>query len=66
MGNAIAAEVIAVLGRMGVKGVSRVRCRIKDDRGKDKTLMRNVVGPVRIGDTLMLKETEMDVGGRFS
>ena len=62
----VSAEVIAVLGRMGVKGVSRVRCRIKEDKGRDKVLMRNVVGPVRIGDILMLKETEMDVGGRMS
>ena len=62
----VPAEVIAVLGRMGVKGVSRVRCRIKDEKsGKDKMLMRNVLGPVRVGDVLMLKETEMDVGGRM-
>ena len=61
---AVPAEVITVLGRMGVKGVSRVRCRIKDDKGREKVLMRNVVGPVRLGDILMLKEIEMDVGGR--
>ena len=61
---AVPAEVITVLGRMGVKGVSRVRCRIKDDKGREKVLMRNVVGPVRLGDILMLKETEMDLGGR--
>ncbi len=62
---AVAAEVITVLGRMGVKGVSRVRCRIKEEKsGRDKVLMRNVVGPVRLGDILMLKEIEMDVGGR--
>ena len=63
--GAVPAEVIAVLGRMGVKGVSRVRCRIKEENGRDKVLMRNVVGPVRVGDILMLKETEMDIGGRM-
>ena len=62
---AVSAEVITVLGRMGVKGVSRVRCRIKDEKsGRDKVLMRNVVGPIRLGDILMLKETEMDSSGR--
>jgi small subunit ribosomal protein S28e len=54
------AEVIQVLERMGVKGVSRVRCKLIDGREKGKVLTRNVVGPIRKNDIIMLKEIEME------
>lgn len=54
---AIEAEVIQILNRIGVKGVVRVKCKL---RNRDKIVTRNVVGPVRIGDVLILKEIEMD------
>jgi small subunit ribosomal protein S28e len=60
---AVAAEVLRVLGRMGIKGVSRVRCRVIDGPDKDKILTRNVVGPIREGDIIMVKETEMESVG---
>ncbi len=60
---AFAAEVLRVLGRMGIKGVSRVRCKVVDGPDKDKILTRNVVGPIRVGDTIMVKETEMESVG---
>jgi len=60
---AVAAEVLRVLGRMGIKGVSRVRCRVIDGPDKDKILTRNVVGPIREGDVIMVKETEMESVG---
>ncbi|MBI4176510.1 MAG: 30S ribosomal protein S28e [Candidatus Aenigmarchaeota archaeon] len=59
------AEVLQVLGKLGVKGVSRVRCKVVDGRDRDKILTRNVVGPVRKGDIILLKETEMDSEGRL-
>lgn len=62
---AIAAEIITVMGRMGVKGVTRVRCKTLGEGDRGKILTRNVVGPVRIGDIIMLKETEMDAVGRL-
>jgi small subunit ribosomal protein S28e len=60
---AVPAEVLKVLGRMGIKGVSRVRCKVIDGPDKDKVLTRNVVGPIRTGDIIMVKETEMESVG---
>ena len=57
---AIEAEVINVMGKFGLKGVYRVRCQAKDSKGRTKVLVRNVVGPVRVGDILMINEIEMD------
>jgi small subunit ribosomal protein S28e len=61
--DSVPAEVVQLLGRSGIKGVSQVRCKIMDGRDKGKVLIRNVVGPVRLGDVLMLKETEMESSG---
>ena len=59
------AEIIQLLGRMGVKGVSKIRCRVLEGNDRGKVVMRNVVGPIQIGDIIMLKETEMDASSKF-
>ena len=65
MMDMIPAEVVQILGRMGIKGVSRVRCRVTEGDDKGKVLTRNVVGPIKKGDIIILKETAMDSVGRL-
>ena len=59
--QAIPARVKEIVGRTGMRGEAiQVRCQILDGRDKNKTIRRNAKGPIRIGDTLMLTETEIE------
>ncbi len=54
------ARVLEVLGRSGVRGeIIQVRCEVLDGPEAGKALVRNVKGPVKAGDILMLMETIM-------
>ena len=63
MDDAVPAEVIELLGRSGAKGVTKIKCRVADGKDKGKILTRNVIGPLRIGDYVRLRETEIESAG---
>lgn len=62
-----AAEVKEIVARGGTRGeLTQVMCQILEGPDKNKAIRRNVKGPVRMGDILVLLETEIEaqrIGG---
>lgn len=56
---AVAAEVVSIISKTGAKGITRVRCKATDS-GRTKVLIRNVLGPVKVGDIIMMRKGEME------
>ncbi|MEK6923083.1 MAG: 30S ribosomal protein S28e [Nanoarchaeota archaeon] len=55
------ARVMEIVGSMGTReGGKQARVKVLAGRDNGKIIRRNVLGPVKIGDILMLNETEIE------
>ena len=57
----IPVEVVEVVVKTGIHGeVYQVMCKVLDGKDKGRVIRRNVKGPVKRGDMMLLLETERE------
>ena len=57
----IPAQVVEVLGRTGMRGeASSVKVRVLDGTDRGRIIRRNVLGPIEVGDMLLLMDSSRE------
>ena len=57
----VPAQVVEVLGRTGMRGeASSVKVRVLDGDDRGRIIRRNVLGPIEVGDMLLLMDSSRE------
>lgn len=57
----VPAIVEELIGRTGFRGeITQVKCLVQEGKDKGRSMRRNVRGAISVGETLMLRETEIE------